>query len=545
VGDDVYIPQDSEGEDKSVHSADLSEETEVSLASEPSTADGTASTEEPEEDILAPLPEQQEELQAAAQVGDLQAAAELADLERLRKKGKLATYGAAEDSPPDSYMDEDELYDLADDEEQAVQQLLYLQAGESSKAAEEGESSHAAEKRSMAELPPPSIRQLVLEPPDDVSPEEELQRQLKLWPTVDQHIPVDQWHPCRLVFDERDHLILPPGPAHAMYGFLTRARYEVRQYDLNHPEVQPCITKPAPGQGGPRGQRPTLDFQRLNQSFHQWDPRIQNLLSQVRTTVEGKALSKRKQQWREVIKFRKLEVSLAQLHARAATIGIVQGHRQRPASSNFEWPDPVPARIRGSLPALGEPPAKRMRVESPGPEEGEEELAADQPAASPSGEQAGLLVEEITADPQSDTMQPAALADPAAMQVVVYNAAQARLAAPRDPLTQATHELHELRGRYQRLSDMYTQGKEQFRMLAEERAARDLSHNLLVEIHREIEADLEQMSNQYRELHTAYISLNNRYQAHRERRRQRHEQRHLHRSEPPQLQSPYIDLDSD
>jgi hypothetical protein len=265
----------------------------------------------------------------------------------------------------------------------------------------------------------------------------------------------------------------------------------------------------------------------------------------VRTTVEGKALSKRKQQWREVIKFRKLEVSLAQLHARAATIGIVQGHRQRPASSNFEWPDPVPARIRGSLPALGEPPAKRMRVESPGPEEGEEELAADQPAASPSGEQAGLLVEEITADPQSDTMQPAAPADPAAMQIVVYNAAQARLAAPLDPLTRVTAELDELRERYRRLLEVYAVGKIEYRMLARVMADRDHAHNLLVQIHHELEADLEQMCNQYRELHTAYISLNNRYQAHRERRRQRHEQRHMHRSRSPQFQSAYVDLDSD
>jgi hypothetical protein len=186
-----------------------------------------------------------------------------------------------------------------------------------------------------------------------------------------------------------------------------------------------------------------------------------------------------------------------------------------------------------------------MRVESPGPEEGEEELAADQPAASPSGEQAGLLVEEITADPQPDTMQPAAPADPAAMQIVVYNAAQARLAAPSDPLTRVTAELDELRERYRRLLEVYAVGKIEYRMLARVMADRDHAHNLLVQIHHELEADLEQMCNQYRELHTAYISLNNRYQAHRERRRQRHEQRHMHRSRSPQLQSAYVDLDSD
>jgi hypothetical protein len=497
------------------------------------------------------LPEQEEDLQAAAQVGDSAAAAELADLERLRKKGKLAEYGTAEESPPDSYMDEDELYALPEEGElamaEAANQLLTLgQAGESSPTAEVGESSQAAEKRGQAMVTTPVIGQLVPEPPDDVSPEEELQRQLTLWPTVEHHIPVGEWHPCRLVFDDKDRLILPPGPAHNMYGFLTRARYEVRQFDLNHPEVQPFITRPAPGQGGPRGQRPTLDFKLLNQSFHQWDPRLQNLLAQMESTAEGKALSKRRKQWREVLRFRKLEISLGQLHDRAEAEGISPGHRQRPASSGFEWPDPVPARIGESLPALTAPPAKRMRVDSPQPEEEVEESAADQPAASQSEHQADVLVEEVSADQQPVARQPAAPADPAAMQLIVYNAAQARVAAPEDPLTKVTRELQELRGRYQRLADMYTRGKEQFSELVNEMDSRAFAHNILVEIHRELEEALEVERTRYDELHAAYTALHAEQQIRRERRRRRHEQRHRQRGEPSSsLLGGYIDLDSD
>lgn len=424
-------------------------------------------------------------------MGDSTAAAELAELEHLRRKGKLATYGTVDYSSSDEYPDEDELYDLVEDNDQAVaaRQLLNLsQEREGSRAAEVGESSQAAEKRSLAVTPPPIIRQLVPEPPDHVSPEEELQRQLKLWPTVEQYIPVEEWHPCRLVFDERDRLILPPGSAHNMYAFLTRARYEVRQFDLNHPEVQPFITRPAPGQGGPRGQRPTLDFQRLSQSFHQWDPRIQNLLSQVGTTAEGNALSKHRKQWRAVIRFRKLEISLAQLHDRAAAIGITQGHRQRPASSDFAWPHPVPVRVERNLSALVRSSAKRMRVESPESGEIEGETAADQPASSPSDQPADLLIEEIPTTPRSEEIQPTIPADTAAMQLTV----------PQDPLPPVTHDLHELRERYQQLSAVCKR--------AEGMTAR-------LTLHRMLERDFAALGTSYRELHAAFIALNNRYQS--------------------------------
>ena len=238
------------------------------------------------------------------------------------------------------------------------------QEGESSRGDEVGESSQAAERRRR-----PFV-QLEPEPLDDMDPEKDMQGLLELWPIVEQHVLAEEWHPCRLVFDEKDRLILPSGPAHPMYGFLNRARYEVQQYDLHHPDVQPLITWPAPGRGGPRGQRPALNFQLLNQQFQQRDPRIQNLLSQVESTPEGNTLSRRKHQWREVIRFRKKEVSLAQLHARAAAIGITPGHRQRPASSDFEWPDHVPVRIETNLPALEGPPIRRRRriiVESQNP----------------------------------------------------------------------------------------------------------------------------------------------------------------------------------
>ena len=531
IDDDVYEPLDSESEDLSVHSADLSEETDISLGSETGTAGApemnsdSASSGEPEEDVLAPLPEQQASLQAAAQVGDLAAAAELAEFRRLQQEGKLTSYGTSAESASDSESyQEDSCFDLTVEGmvEEATSQFLTM--GEEGKA-ELGESSQAAEARRPAAGP--VFRRLNLEPPDDMGPEEELQMRLQLWPTLDQYIPVEEWHPYRLVFDDKDHLVLPPGPAHTMYGFLTGARYGVRQYGLNDPEVQPFITMPAPGQGGPRGQRPDLDLQRLNQVFHLWDPRIQNLLSQVKSTPDAEAISTRKRHWRETLRYRRKEVSLAQLHDRAATVGITPGHSQRPANSDFEWPDPVPARIETNLPALEGPPVKQKRkmiVESPESEEAEEELVADQPP--------DLLVEEIPADSSLIPMQPA-------------RSAALKIMGPQDPFPPAAQDLHELRQRCKMLSEQCARGEESLNKLAEEKAARDLSYDLLhqryqrllevytkgkeevreavtemrarITLHRVLERDLAQLGQRYAALQDSFIALNGRYQAVRQR----------------------------
>ena len=176
----------------------------------------------------------------------------------------------------------------------------------------------------------------------------------------------------------------------------------------------------------------------LNQVFHLWDPRIQNLLSQVKSTPDAEAISTRKRHWRETLRYRRKEVSLAQLHDRAATVGITPAHRQRPAHSDFEWPDPVPARTETNLPALEGPPIKqkwKMIVESPESEEAEEESAADQPPDQPSD----LLVEDIPADSSLIPMQPAR---PAVLQIM----------GPQDPSPQTDLKDHMSSGRNARCS---------------------------------------------------------------------------------------------
>ena len=339
VGSDLYVPKDAVEEDPSVHEEDVAmqEAGEVN-------PDGI-----PGGGILEPLPEERAALHDAAQEGDAVAALAEARWQKLKAEGKLTTYGSVASSSASGYRDDDSTYDLVDDEdlEEAVAESL----GQLRPKREpgEGESSKAAERRALALIPEQPLRQLKPEPEDDMEPEEATQ--LDEWPTLDQHVPVTSWHPSRFVFDNRGRLVLPPGPAHPMYGFLPSARTEVSQLELNNPATQPFFKSV----GMAPGKRFHLDFKLLGKSYHLWDPRLQNLLSQVVPTEEGHQVSVRRRKWREALQYRKLGIRLSELHSQADQLGITVGHHQSPMQPNYVWPDPLPVSIDQRQPSLPVP----------------------------------------------------------------------------------------------------------------------------------------------------------------------------------------------
>ena len=271
VGGDEHIPMDAVEQDPSVQEGDLAVDEDEAVDKEG----------EPEGDVLEPLPEQEATLDAAAQAGDEAAALELARWQELKTEGKLVRYGTATSSPASSYGDDDSTYDLVEEEDLAsavAESLMQLKPQPKSGG---GESSKAAEERAFALVATSQLRQLKPEPEDDAVQQSP---QLEKWPTLDQHVPVTSWHSSRFVFDNRGRLVLPPGPAHPMYGFLPSARTEVSQLELSDPLAQKFLKS---GRAGP-GRRPGLDFTKIAKSYHLWDPRLQNLLSQVETTAEGK-----------------------------------------------------------------------------------------------------------------------------------------------------------------------------------------------------------------------------------------------------------------
>ena len=248
VGDEVYVPLDSDPPSDMSLQSDASSVQEASDNSDmsdggseggdgPGEESSSPAEEEPDEDILGPLPEEQAAMEAAAKEGDVAAGLRLAGEEDLRAGGKLASYGTAVESPACSYNDDD-TYGLPDEEDKEAAESgaqLHAQAAESKTMAEE---------RALAIVDEVPRRRLLLVEPDDDEGAEEAEgdvarrleeegatKRLQEWPVLADRVPVEDWHPSRFVFDKRDRLILPPGPgAHKMYGFLTNARYEVSQF---------------------------------------------------------------------------------------------------------------------------------------------------------------------------------------------------------------------------------------------------------------------------------------------------------------------------
>ena len=112
------------------------------------------------------------------------------------------------------------------------------------------------------------------------------------------------------------------------------------------------MVKAEPGSG----KRPSLKFQELEKAFPLWDPRLQNLYSQVQSTKEGRVVSGRCQKWREFLEYRELEIRISQVHQQAERIGICRPHLQRPIQPSHRWPDPLPLVIERNLLALPPPP---------------------------------------------------------------------------------------------------------------------------------------------------------------------------------------------
>jgi hypothetical protein len=258
--------------------------------------------------------------------------------------------------------------------------------------------------RALALVPELQLRQLKPEPKDDVEPEEATQ--LDEWPTLDQYVPVAAWHPSRFVFDSRGRLVLPPGPAHPMYGFLSSARTEVSQLELSDPATQQFIKS-----GGKASRkRLLLDFKELGKSYHLWDPRLQNLLSQVVPTEEGQQVSVRRRKWRDVLQYRRLGIRLSELHSQADHLGITMGHPQRPMQPTYVWPDPLPVSIdQGQLlltvplPPARSPPVSASNSaarQGSGAEGEEDQVAAIQAQAQAAQDEvtrlAGQLSDQIS-----------------------------------------------------------------------------------------------------------------------------------------------------
>ena len=555
VGEDIYVPLDEQKEDMSLHSdassiEEASDESEMSTE-QPEGEDGseagssTQGEEEPEEDILGPLPEEQAAMQAAATQGDEEAALKLARWEELRLKGKLATYGTAAESPPSSYQDDDATYHVRDEADE-----------------EAAESSRMAEERAVALVDEPPSRQLLVEllvePDDDdegLEEEEEegvgrqkledeaRRKKLLEWPVLTDRVPVEEWHPSRFVFDEKDRLVLPPQDvAHKMYGFLTTARTEVSQFQLSDPRVSKFLAK------AESGKRQSLNFKELGEKYHLWDPRLQNLLSQVETTDAGIDVSKRRKTWRDYLEYRGLEIKLKEVHQQAERLGIKRPHLQRPVQPSHRWPDPLPVVLDNDLLALPAPPAQGQAPFTGSPSNGpyptaecdlpqqEHERASEAQVGAGELAAAKRLIEQLTQELQDRASEAeVAASELAAAQAAIGQlnqqlqdrAVAGQLAADQlaaahatiqelnrqledraaagqggtgeamqqtptvAELTQQLHtmqgaatakddSLRELRTRHSRLNQAYSDGKDEYLRTRDEMERRDALHNALV-----------------------------------------------------------------
>ena len=313
------------------------------------------------------------------------------------------------------------------------------------------------------------VTDTMLEPDGDEDRQEELAR-LKEWPALDQFVPVEEWHPSRFVFDDRGRLVLPTGPAHAMYGFLTSARTEVSQLDLNDPDTHAFLTPAKPGSPMWSAKRPSLNFDKLGRSYHMWDPRLQSLLAQVEPTAEAKAVSKRRRQWRDVLFYRIKSIRLWQLHEQAAALGISTSHSQRNGAESTLL----------ALPAAGseQPQQQTAAHEMSGQLQdraGAEQSCADELAA------AKAKIEQVTGQLQTSQAAAAETADELAAAKASISQLSVQLQSSQAAAAESVQSLGELRARFSSLSDAYSAGKEMFQKGKDELERRDGLHNALVE----------------------------------------------------------------
>ena len=128
VGEDTYRPKDSSwnkipivGECSCPHRHEHEDSEEESEGVEsPADSGGESEGVEPEEDILAPLPEQRVALHARAKNGDKAAMEEIETWANLDEEGKIVTYGGDHESSQEGYLD-DEVYDLIEEEESSIE----------------------------------------------------------------------------------------------------------------------------------------------------------------------------------------------------------------------------------------------------------------------------------------------------------------------------------------------------------------------------------------------------------------------------------------
>ena len=340
VGRDVYQPKDARASDPVIR--------EAHLPSLTSSGSGEESEEEgePEEDILAPLPEEREALAQRAASGDKGAIEELEALDKLEEGGGLVAYGATYISSDDEFEDDEE-FDLIEEGDRPANALALGQEG--------------------------AIRQLRPEPLElDEAIEDGLgnptgdmeARALHAgYPRIDEYVPLDQWHPLRFVFDIERRLVLPPGRAHSMYAFVTAARTSVVQLDMNSEEVDDFVIYKEVG-------RNVIDFDGLLDVYHVWDPRLQKLFSSTAPTETSRRLGEIKKWWRGRLRHTRREIHLRDIHEKARELRILNGrHPQDGMRENFVWIDNVPATVEPEPLALPAPP--------PGPPPSYEELALE------------------------------------------------------------------------------------------------------------------------------------------------------------------------
>ena len=340
VGTNVYHPKDPKDSDPVVREAHLE------LVSSGDSGEESELEGEPEGDILAPLPEEREALMQRAASGDTSAIEELEELEKLEEGSGLVAYGATHSSSDDDFKDDEE-FDIIDEEGEPSTALTLREEGAFRQLRPEP---LELEKAIVGGLGDPT---LVME-----------DRALHAgYPSIDEYVPLDQWHPLRFVFDVERRLALPPGRAHSMYAFVAEARTSVVQFELDSEEVSEFILPRDVG-------RDVIDFDALVGVYHVWDPRLQKLFSSTAPTETSRRLGEIKKWWRGRLRHTRKEIHLREIQARARVLNILNAcHPQDGMREHFVWIDNMPARIEPEPLALPAPP--------PGPPPTYEELAQE------------------------------------------------------------------------------------------------------------------------------------------------------------------------
>ena len=321
VGEDTYRPKDSMGQDPNVNAhvfIGKDEESENESEEVESSADSGGESEgvEPEEDMLAPLPEQRVAMHARAKNGDKEAMEEIETWAKLDEEGELVTYGGDHESSKVKYLD-DKVYDLIEKEP----------------------SIDGATSAALALMPEGAFRQLRPEPNDVEEKSMEALALKEGWPTLAEYIPVKKWHPLRFVFDNCGQLVLPPGRAHSMYAFITEARGGVQQLELSSDKVKYFVKKVIKG-------RLIINFRAMAKDYAFRDPRLQKLSSQTASTQRAKELGDIKRWWRLRLRHARKRIGLADIKKQAEKLGILERHHpQNGVAEDFEWIDNIPATI--------------------------------------------------------------------------------------------------------------------------------------------------------------------------------------------------------